>query len=273
MRTNEELIALLQTAATQEARAQVYGELYIGNKGIIARSCYRWARAKGVEMDDLMQEAYFMLAEAADAYAKKETSYTFLAFLSRSLDWGFIRYFCKQQHLTKEVCCLDAPIEGKDGGEDATMLDFIPDESHDTEEEACAKAYDEEVLRIFFDTIQDYPPPVKEVLHRVLFMGHSYKAIAEACGKSAERVRQLYKQGIKLLKQSDIRARLRESEERDNDLSLSYRLSGFKFWKESGLSSVELIAIKHEERAERAAALATREQRRAALYGNSKVFR
>lgn len=262
---NETLINELQNASSQKERSNIYGQLYSNNSGLIAIVCGRWSRWKNVEFDDLFQEAYFFLVKAADDYATanpdKRLETVFTTYLSNSLHWCFIRYFhIKHKYVDNERYCirLDESIDKSDS-DGATLAEFIADESQDVEKEAVDRLYSEECGRILADITKDYAPEIKAVLHRRLVMGQTFPKISTVLGKSAERVRQIYRNGINKLRQSDIKTRL-ASALSDEDESIAFRTSGYKFWKEHGMSSVEFVAIRRESN--------DREKRRAALYGN-----
>ena len=80
--TNEELAVIIKQGNTQ-----LMERLYLQNKGVIYQYAY-WYYTKyrtrcdssGIVMDDLIQEGYFALCDAVQAY-KPESGYKFLTFI------------------------------------------------------------------------------------------------------------------------------------------------------------------------------------------------
>lgn len=275
---NEELARKLP-AATKEERKEILGQLFSNNKGIIARICYRWASAKDYEFNDLFQTAYFSLVRSADRYAAaKNADIKYTTYLTNMLNWDLLRFFKQSKYLYYESLTLDAPLDSGDSDGDS-RLDLIADEKQNVETAVLDNLYSAAVRNIFIKTIADYPPPIKLVLESTLIEGHTFKQTAAGIGKSRQWVQTLYRQGIRRLHNSNIKALLAENEYRESLGSAAYKLSGYSFWKNTGFSSVEFIAIKMDDYKQKTEYKEThqksnnsRDARRQRLYGNIDIF-
>ena len=84
--TNEELAARIRSGTDDGAAAE---QLYTDNMGLIRKICRKYAPY--AEMDDLMQEAYFSLLEAAQHFEEGHVT-KFSTYAVEAIRRGCIRY-------------------------------------------------------------------------------------------------------------------------------------------------------------------------------------
>ncbi len=113
--TNEELA----TRGIYDKEAMY--RLYKHNIGLIVRICRCFA-SRQYDLQDLLQEAYFPLVTAVEAF-NRHGKYKFTTYLTKALKWYFIRFISENKC---EVCTLDNPLKGDDG---ATHADILPYET------------------------------------------------------------------------------------------------------------------------------------------------
>lgn len=233
--TNEELVLL-----AKKENLSAIEELYMQNRGVIWSRCKRYA-SYGYEMDDLMQEAYFVLLRAIGAYSE-DSGYKFVSFLTNSLKWYFSR-FIRQDKNRRDICVLDAPIS-EDG--DTTRAELLPDESAEFEESAT---YDADMARVF-DIVKDALKGENNgemkynVIHGIFVDGTTKTALGEKYHLSTERIRQIEKDALRNLR-SPKHKKLQAYREYVTDKSLHHgNLSEFRITHTSG---VEWALLKLED--------------------------
>lgn len=89
--TNEELVQRIQDGG--EDKTALYGQLYAKNQQLIRILARRYARGEDVE--DLMQEAYFPLVRAADSY-QPDQQIKFMSYASDIIGRHLFRYRAQQ---------------------------------------------------------------------------------------------------------------------------------------------------------------------------------
>lgn len=190
--TNEELVCLAQNGDMTAIE-----QLYTQNRGIIYSSCRRFSVFYGYEIEDLMQEAYFILLKAVRAYSE-DSGYKFTSFLSNSLKWYFPRYI-RQDKNRKDLCVLDAPISEE--GE-ITKADLLPDETAEFEEDATYNADMSRVFGIVKDAMENENNGEMKynVLHDIFADGHTKTALGKKYNLSTERIRQIERDALRHLR-------------------------------------------------------------------------
>ena len=91
--TNEELVSEIQQDHDRKHHLE---QLYNQNRGLIAKAARRLSAF--AEMDDLMQEGYIALQEAADQY-DPEAGATFASYAYKCIDGKLLTYLRDNQHL------------------------------------------------------------------------------------------------------------------------------------------------------------------------------
>ena len=91
--TNEQLVSEIQQGHDRKKNLE---KLYNQNRGLIAKAARRLSAF--AEMDDLMQEGYIALQEAADQY-DPEAGATFASYAYKCIDGKLLTYLRDNQHL------------------------------------------------------------------------------------------------------------------------------------------------------------------------------
>lgn len=124
--TNEELAALLQDGFGGEDELL---RLWDQVRRFAAAQARRWARASGIDIDDLMQEAFLALLDALGTW-NRETG-MFLTWYSILLKGAFteaagLRTMRQRNDPLRGAVSLDAPV-GHDEADPLTLLDVLED--------------------------------------------------------------------------------------------------------------------------------------------------
>lgn len=216
-------------------------ELYNKHKKLIYKICSKYTDENHT-IDDLMQESYFALVKAIDAYGASDKTCVFTTYLVKSLEWHFIRLKSKKYN-SNEICVLDSPVSNQADGE-ATNADFLVDEDAEFEDDVIedydkgkifdvAKEIIENERKSQVDKSIDYAEPL--ILHYKY--GLTYKQISECLSIGNGTAEQRVKKALKTLKRHSHHGKLAEYYE--NYISGSYRHNSLNHFRNSGLSSVE----------------------------------
>ena len=106
--TNEELAARIRSGTDDGAAAE---QLYTDNMGLIRKICRKYAPY--AEMDDLMQEAYFSLLEAAQHFEEGHVT-KFSTYAVEAIRRGCIRYIQQSGRCDPDTGG-NAPAAGRSG--------------------------------------------------------------------------------------------------------------------------------------------------------------
>ena len=251
--SNEELAILIQRGDNDELLPLLFDKV----KGVIyqkAAAEYNTRRLSftnsGYELSDLRQEAYEIFLCAVRAYnpERSESLVTYLNFplLNKVHEMLGTRSGRENRKPLDNCISLDEPINNAEDGSPITLSDVIPDTDESPEEKTVRL----DLRRIVRTTVYALDEPYHSIISRYYFAGHTYQIIADDMGISAERVRQICKKGLKLLKEStdlqkirciDVLSRLEEQikqrEEIEKDLQFKESAEYAKAVKESeGLS-------------------------------------
>lgn len=240
MRTNEELAAAIQ-AGEREALEQLWVQCY----GFIRQQAIRWAHAwtgrADFDADDLTQSGYIALCEAVKVYQAERGN--FINLLAYCLKTQFqsvsgCRTSAQRNAPLNNAVSLDMPAY-RDGDSEATIADTIPFEEPGFEaaEESLQHAITAEVVREALNSLQDSQ---RKAVEEYYLKGKTYVEIAEIMNISPQRVRQLARAGLVVLKKGKHAPTLSDLLWGDRNF---YKHTGFTAWKESGCSVQEWNCI------------------------------
>ncbi len=185
------------------------------------------------DMDDLLQESYFALEGAVQAY-DRDKGFAFTTYLNYQVA-KVMRQPLKRWN-GKNRCIfaasLDAPIG--DDGDDATLQDIIPDQDYILEATAIEHVQSSELMQVMEQrlTQQEY-----NVLYCRYWQGLTLDAVGRFFNHQREWARSIEARAIRKLR--------RYRHEFSDDYC--YRHKGLAAYKSSLSSIVEDIVIKREE--------------------------
>lgn len=243
--SNEELAVLVK-----QGDICARGMLWEAVKGLIYTKAYQYINqnkercaARGVCCDDLVQEGYFALLDAADAY-EQEKGYQFNSFLSYPLlnRWNQLAGFrtaAGRKDLLSVSIGLDTPTE--DGKE--TIANLINDSrAEDDFERVEERIYTEQLHASLDRYMSEYlDKRESEVIRRRYYARETLVVAAGNMGISFQRVKQMEYRAMKKLKNPSARCKLKVFYCYDG----AYHGS-FTSFRHTGASSTELVAEKRE---------------------------
>lgn len=204
--SNEELAILIQRGDNDELLPLLFDKVkgVIYQKAAAEYSTRRSSFAKcGYELSDLRQEAYEIFLCAVRAYnpERSESLVTYLNFplLNKVHEMIGTRSGRANRKPLDNCISLDEPINNAEDGSPITLSDVIPDTDESPEE----KIVKLDLRRVVRTAVYSLDEPYHSVISRHYFCGHTYQIIADDMNLSAERVRQLCKKGLSLLKQNE----------------------------------------------------------------------
>ena len=210
--TNEELAFEIGRSGNNDLVSVLWEQTYKYFK-MRAERYYRRFQEKcdivGVDLNDLVQECYFVLVDGIRAYNQRPTEqkdYPFLAYCKFPIKNRFaimLGYRGHQDPLNNERYSLNDIVPNGEG-ENLTYLDVVIDLEaekpfRDIEDLSCyraARKYIRELLE------KDGGSHYFDVIERRYFRGQTYTEIAMTLELSRERVRQIEKSALKLLRES-----------------------------------------------------------------------
>lgn len=193
----------------------------------------------GVDVDDLIQEGYFALLDAVEAY-KPESGYTFLTFMKYPLKnhlnaiVGF-RTSSGRNSPLNNATSLDKPL---DGVEDITLGDSVPDARADSEMDSVVTAdYQDRLRDDLQGCIDDLPPDQQEIIKKKYYHGSALTEVALQSAKKYNMVLTLEQKALRKLRRDK-----RLTVYKEEIMVKAYR-SSFSSWKNTGTSSTERAAM------------------------------
>lgn len=252
--------ALAQLAAAGNTVA--LGQLWEINKPILHRMFWQWynrnqsiAEAAGVTLEDLDQEGYLAIKEAADRYDPSKGSfltilgYTVLHRISRNTCGRSGRYIITEDGRRVRVSAdamhraasLDESVNEDDGG--TTLGDLQADPAAEAEmQEAENRIYREQLHEALEEALGKLSERERLVIEGRYFEGKTLKQLASDHGVNSERIRQIEWKALVRLRRNPalIRWYGRTLQER------AWHGTGFMAWKSGG--SVAERAIEYLER-------------------------
>ena len=187
--TNEELVL-----AFQQGDSKALERLWKANQGLFSQICFRYYREFGdvcqrcgVQLEDLQQETFLALREAAQSFnaAKGKKFSAWLGWYVKNRFLGLCGLRGSKRLLNESVS-LDLPV-GEEG--EAQLGDFQSDpgaeEAFDQAEQSIYQQQLHDALEAELDTL---PGECAEVIRRVYFGGETRKEIAHQMGCKEDRV-------------------------------------------------------------------------------------
>lgn len=245
--TNEEL------AAEVQAGRAGYGELWEQVRRFIGQQAFRWftlygdmCKRAGVELDDLMQCGFLALQDAVKAFDPAR-GYSLLTYLGRHLQKRF-REACgirtSKRDPLNDCTSLNKPVgEEKDG---ASLGDFLPDSGAAAAMESVEeRLYSQELHNAMAAALDTLEERQRDTIRRRFWERDTLEDIAMDTGVSRERVRQTEAAALRALRRGQCRKLLEPFHEQIVS-HFAWRGTGFRHWKNTGVSSVERAAEKTE---------------------------
>ena len=235
--TNEEM-----AIAIYEGQNHLLKDLYLNNSGIIYKCAVSFFNRNsdrcmqcGVEVSDMMNEAYFALPEAVTAYNQSDKQYKFITFLRFPLLNCFsvlagLRTKTERKEPLNLSTSLDAPLSDAD---DLTLGDTIEDI---TTAEICENIENFDYFNILYEELKKLSEKEQEVVFRHYLNNETLTSIAQSKNVYINAVRQ---HKVKALR------KLRKSEKLKNTYysDFSYHCVSYKEFNRTWTSSTEKAVL------------------------------
>jgi len=251
--TNEELLQQIRNGDGDDRTLAVLWEqvrhlFYIHSDGLYRRHKNR-ADSCGAERDDLRQVCWFAFLDTIKAYnAKPDTELNFSAFIKlhvRRRVYELLGYRTSKREPLNDAVSLDAPFPGSED-EKITIGDTILDPSAEAPfEEIDGSDTAAEVERI----VSALPPKQAAAVHGRFWENKTLTEVGAGLGLSPKQMHNQYRDAIRKLRRDK---RLQEIHDNYFAETTLTKHTGFQFFKENQMSSVEWHLIRLEERLERA---------------------
>lgn len=164
--------------------------------------------SRRVEFDDLVQSGYFALVAALETY--KPECGTFPSWLMYYLQTAFADaagYRTKHGQAQNRVDSLDRPLTNDENS--GPLGDFVPDhEAAAAIENVEEREYLEQLHKALESALAAIPEQYSKIIHLRYLQNQSLSEAGVTVGVSAERVRQLEANGLKILRQPETAANL-----------------------------------------------------------------
>ena len=206
--SNEEIVAAIQSGEDERM-----GELWQKVEKFIAWKAHRMVTIMGssllVEVEDLIQSGYLALVSAVKTYTAEKG--LFLSWLGLYLKTVFAETAnYKTDKMRNDpmhhALSLDCPISEDN---DKTLSDIITDPNSATPMEAIENDLWNKQLRTALDAALDkIPTQYSDIVRMKFYENRSPEEMSKVKEVSKERVRQLEKKGIKLLRTPEILRKL-----------------------------------------------------------------
>lgn len=257
--SNEELAVRIQAG-----EATVYSVLWEQVKGFVCNAAYRFynhyterCNAHGVDSSDLVQAGYFALVDCVNAY-DPQTGYKLLSFIKYPLmnrfqeTLGIRTTKGKAEPLNK---CISLDMETTEDGN--TLVEIIPDQhAGEMFEESEHALYTEQLHRKLEEVMsRALTPEQKQVINWRYYGGLSLDRAGERAGKSRERIRQIERASLRVLRKPQHARELKPFELWNH----SYYAGNVSSFKTTQVSNVEMIVERIDQW--------EREHRKKASYG------
>lgn len=269
----QELNNMLAQLARQGNSAALT-QLWEINRPVIRTMFWRWysrnqgvAESAGVTLEDLDQESYFAVKEAAEYHNPEKGAFlTALQYfvqhrIQKAILQGRGRYVVTEDGRRVRVSAepldraqsLDEPVPWDDAGE-VTRADVTPDPAAaQAFEDAEQNSYRQELRAVLDKALSLLPDRQRDVIARRFYEGLTLRQTAELDGVTQERIRQMEDKALQALRQNQELRRFYG----EDLLSRAYQGTGFGAWK-SGGSVQERIVERQEEKERRLAASSTK---------------
>lgn len=236
-------------AATNEALAEraqagdrdALAALWAQNRGLLGmmgrRYYFRYeqqAKAAGVTLEDVEQEGYFIISEAARLYDPARGAFTtLLGLIARAhlQDLFGLRKAGGRGDLMNGSASLDAPLAADDA-EAGTLSELVPDPAAeaallDTDE----RLYTQQLHNDLEATMEQIPAHQADTLRKVYWQGYSFRQLAESMGCNTDKARATEYAALAALRRKARHLRAYQDEIRT---AHAYHGIGFGAWANSG---------------------------------------
>ena len=269
----QELNTMLAQLARQGNSAAL-AQLWEINRPVIRTMFWRWysrnqsvAESAGVTLEDLDQESYFAVKEAAEYHNPEKGAFlTALQYfvqhrIQKAILQGRGRYVVTEDGRRVRVSAepldsaqsLDEPVPWDDAGE-VTRADVTPDPAAaQAFEDAERNSYRQELRAVLDKALSPLPDRQRNVIAWRFYEGLTLQQAAALDGVTKERIRAIEDAALRALRQNQELRRFYG----EDLLSRAYQGTGFGAWK-SGGSVQERIVERQEERERRLAASSTK---------------
>lgn len=189
--TNEKLVIL-----AKDGDISAIESLYTNNRGLIYLQIAPFL-SYGYDEEDIMQEAYFAVLKAINAY-KSDSGLKFTSYLRNAVRWHISRMVVQDKN-RKDICVLDEPISEES---EHTRAEFIIDENAEFEESTIYNADMSNLIGIVKNALSDRRNG--ELKYNILIDRYLYgltlKAVGDKYGLHIPRIRDLEKEAFKDLR-------------------------------------------------------------------------
>lgn len=269
----QELNNMLAQLARQGNSAAL-AQLWEINRPVIRTMFWRWysrnqsaAESAGVTLEDLDQEGYFAVKEAAEYHNPEKGAFlTALQYfvqhrIQKAILQGRGRYVVTEDGRRVRVSAepldsaqsLDEPVPWDDDGE-VTRADVTPDPAAaQAFEDAEQNSYRQELRAVLDKALSLLPDRQRNVIAWRFYEGLTLQQAATLDGVTKERIRAIEDAALRALRQNQELRRFYG----EDLLSRAYQGTGFGAWK-SGGSVQERIVERQEERERHLAASSTK---------------
>ena len=269
----QELNNMLAQLARQGNSAALT-QLWEINRPVIRTMFWRWysrnqgvAESAGVTLEDLDQESYFAVKEAAEYHNPEKGAFlTALQYfvqhrIRKAILQGRGRYVVTEDGRRVRISAepldsaqsLDEPVPWDDAGE-VTRADVTPDPAAaQAFEDAERNSYRQELRAVLDKALSLLPDRQRNVIAWRFYEGLTLQQAAALDGVTQERIRQMEDKALRALRQNQELRRFYG----EDLLSRAYQGTGFGAWK-SGGSVQERLVERQEEKERRLAASSTK---------------
>ena len=269
----QELNNMLAQLARQGNSAALT-QLWEINRPVIRTMFWRWysrnqsvAESAGVTLEDLDQESYFAVKEAAEYHNPEKGAFlTALQYfvqhrIRKAILQGRGRYVVTEDGRRVRISAepldsaqsLDEPVPWDDAGE-VTRADVTPDPAAaQAFEDAERNSYRQELRAVLDKALSLLPDRQRNVIAWRFYEGLTLQQAAALDGVTKERIRAIEDAALRALRQNQELCRFYG----EDLLSRAYQGTGFGAWK-SGGSVQERLVERQEERERRLAASSTK---------------
>lgn len=243
--TNEEL-----ALAYQQGNKAALSTLWEQTKRLIYKFCHAFynrnadrCTTHGVVLEDLLQEGFFALIQAASAY-KADKEYKFTSYLNYPLKNRFhaltgLRTNLKEDSLNMSTS-LNIPIQQAEGEPNMEMGELFADSECESVMDNLEMSFVMPALSKDLESAIKQLEPIEQCAIRGRYYeGKTLNALAEAEGTTRERIRQAETKGLRGLRRPDLAEKLKPYiTELD---SFAYYGVRFSTWKHGGSVQERLI--------------------------------
>lgn len=227
--SNEDLVLMIQG---NEDKARHLGELYEQNRGAIANIAKRYSEY--AEIEDLMQESFFGLSEAAARW-DPEAGTKFISYASYWIRAAIISYLRKRE---PAAVSLSAPIGGEN--DDITLEDVIKSDA-DAIGDTLEAMSTEQLASVLWPMVEELESLQAAVIKERYRKGSTYKQCGAALGIPEGKARRKEEKALQKLRtrKAVLLPFMSDSERYSKGLSFT----GLSYFKNTGMSSQERAVI------------------------------